>query len=628
MATSSGILQSYLIEALSANNEFDHLELLKRNKAAKGAGFLTPLTFYLKRLADTDPVLVSYMFPKVDTPKTKERRDELQLNLEVTYLLLKAQKKYESDHQKLENTSSYDASIQKCEGLLQVLDPKYRKLIQQSPATAYISDGQPVKYCGIALAQEFKQQINDMMERKSKTLKEALGALNEKRLYWIWGSVFLKTVLSMIPEDFQNSKQALGTISSPDPYTGCLSWALYYFRFSLNLFLLLKHTIKGPWMSKEESENTTTFERFQTQWAQRKFTLLNDSIWGTANLLCFFWLNGKGVLGAWGDLITIGLLVFDITISLWDFAEQQTQYNAQMLQFDQEIEDLKAAKLKALHALDQDEEERKLNAYRIQLQINTLERAQKTCKKEWELQKLSLYNNIAYAVGLMLAFVILTTPFMPIPAATAVALGMAGAVLCFAFTVISSAVRGYIEIHKSRDALKDARNEFEEHIDLLKGMLRKNPLLNDNEKKFLFLEIKKFQAKSEYQRQMVVYQTVSLVRSIILETLIPAIIFSSLVFLPLGIGLGALAGALGLAIASHYLINGLLKPDEKMKELPAFDSKEYRSFCDLVENDDSTYMEHYTFFKKHKSDPERLLENTDDVESDFSVDGDSPPVTP
>ena len=138
---------------------------------------------------------------------------------------------------------------------------------------------------------------------------------------------FLKTVLSQIPEGFYNINQAQEAIRAPDPYTGYLSWTLYYFRYSLHLSLLLKHTIKGPWMSAEEAK-TPWYERFQTQWTQRKFILLNDALWGTANLVTFFWLTGKGVLGTVGDALTIGLLVFDIAVTFWDFEEQKDTIQA------------------------------------------------------------------------------------------------------------------------------------------------------------------------------------------------------------------------------------------------------------------------------------------------------------
>ena len=609
MTASSGILNSYLIDAFTANAELRHDELLKRNLDKKGGDFLTPLSFYLDIMGNVDTVMIPYM--------SDERKDQLRHDLKVANLLLLAQKQYELTHQKTENRKKYDASIKQCQELLDALNPSWQKVVATAPEQIYFTDGKPVKYCGIPLAQEFVDKIMEFMDRKTKGIKEALGAFNEKRLYWVWGSAFIKTMLSLIPEDFFNAKQAGEIIKTPDPYTGALSWALYYFRFSLNLFLLLKHTIKHPWMSKEEGD-TPWFDRFKAQWAQRKFTLLNDSLWGIANMVCYFWLTGK-VLGPWGDALTILLLIFDVSVAIWDFAEQQAQHEAQMQQYDNDIKALLAAKKKLLTdalAKDEEEKDRKLKIYQLQMQLNALERAQAKCVKEWELQKLGLYNNIGYAVGLTIAFVLMTMPFMPITAATALTLGVVGAVLCFALTVIASAIRGGIEIYKSKEAIKDAKRGFADHVGLLKAMLIKNPNLNDNEKKLLYLEIKKYQAETEYQKKMVMFQSIHLVRSIIIEAFVPAIIFSCLVFLPMGIGFAALGAALGLAIVSNLLINALFKPNEKMKELAPFDAKEdkkYEEFCRLVTKGSDTKAQH-AFFKAKKV--EEVVKTEQDVTLD------------
>lgn len=388
-----------------------------------------------------------------------------------------------------------------------------------------------------------------------------------------------------MPEDFFNTQRADKVIRAPDPYTGCLSWSLYYFRFSLNLFLLLKHTIKHPWMSKEESSVDISV-RFQTQWAQRKFELLNDSIWGTANLISYFWLHGKGALGAAGDLLTIFLLVLDISITLWDLKEQQAKYEAEIKQFEDDIKAIKT-KIAELNAKAEKTKEEELKIIQLQIQLKTLERAEKQCKSDWQLKKVSLYQNIAYAVSLTLAFVILTTPFMPIPAAAGAALGIVGAVLCFALTVINNSIRGGMEIHKSRQTLQEKRKAHQDNFEQFKQQLAAVGS-DDNRVKLLYLEIMKGEVETAYQRKLIIFQTVQLVHKIIIESLIPAIIFACLVFFPLGIGLGALGGALGLALASNLLIQRLIKPDEKMKKLPDFDQKHYEKICLEVKSDNST----------------------------------------
>lgn len=597
MTMSSGILQAYLIDALTTKGRLRHEELLKRHQDAlldhelysDDGGFLTSLSFYSAILDRTDEVLFRYM--------SSVEKDQLCYELQVTYLLLLTQKEYELRHQKTENKGDYNNKITRCEALLDALNPQWQAIIEKAPEQNYSTDGKPVKYLGIPLAKEFAEKLNEFIDSgKSKTIRSYLGALNEKRLYWVWGSSFLKTMLSLVPDTFYNARQAGDVVRTPDLYTGTLSWGLYYFRFSLNFFLLLKHTVAHPWMSDDEAA-IPWYERFQSQWTQRKFTLLNDSLWATANLLCFFWLNGGGVMGAAGDALTIALLLFDVSVAVWDFAEQQAVHKAQLAQYDA---DLKALNAKRDLILGHDETS-ELQKSQLAMQIRTLERAQKECIKNWELQKLGLCNNLAYAVGLMLAFVVLAMPFAPISAATALTLSVVGAVLCFTFTVINNAIRGGIELYKTHNAINDNEEVFVEKLRLLQSILKEHPQLGDNQKKLLFLEIKKFDAQTEHQRQMAVLQSMHLIRSIMLEAFIPAVIFSCLVFFPLSIGLGALGGALGLAIASNLLINALCTPNNELLTVQPFDPKEYAAFCALAQDEHKSTKDYHAFFKRKEN---------------------------
>lgn len=544
--------------------------------------FLPSLEYYLGILDNTDRVMFAYM--------NDQQKEELAFNLKITLMLLAAQQKHEIDYQKTENAKKYGECIKRCSKFLIELDPEYERRIKDYPENvikvakavkAGQHDAQPLKYLGIPLGQLLARDIVDLSGGTAKEIRDNMGRLNEARLYWVWGSSFLKTVISLVPEDLYHQKQATDAIRMPDPYTGNLSWILYYARFALNLFLLLKHTIKHPWMSDEEAK-TPWQERFLTQWSQRKFTLLNDLIWGTANLVCFFWLTGKGLLGTVGDAVTLALLVFDILIASWDFIEQSTKHNKAMLQYEEDLERL-GRQLQALKQIEEDGRLRyeELMAKRqIEMQIKTLEREKSKCEREWQLQKVSLIVNIAYAVGLMAAFLILTMPFMPISAPVLASMAIAGAVLCLAFTIISNAIRGGIEIYKTYKNRQEQQEDAAQKIGELIKLLKENKELNQDEKKLLYLEIKKCQAEDEYQKEMMVYQSVNLVRSILIQCMVPAVVFASLMFVPLGIGIPMLVAAAALAIASQLLVDALLKPEEKNSL--EFDDNEYSEFCNKL----------------------------------------------
>lgn len=568
--------------------------------------FVPSLNFYLGVLGNTDRVMFRYM--------SEEKKEQLRFDLKTTLLLLLAQQQHEIDYQKTENRKLYTQHMKRCIEFLIELDPEYQNFIVKAPEQKELSDEKPIKYLAMTVGHELGQKMVDWTDTKTekgatKTIKDWMGALNEKRLYWVWASSFLKTVIDLVP----NSDKAAEVIRYPDFYTGNLSWSLYYARFALNLSLLLKHTIKGPWMSEEEAK-VPWYERFQTQWDQRKFTLLNDSIWGTANLVCFFWLNGKSILGTWGDAITVALLIFDISIAIWDFEEQKTKYNKAMLQYSEGIKRIEK-QLEALKHNQQKDGQKEGSAKQRQLemQLHVLKREQAKCEREWQMQKISLINSIAYAVALMLAFVVLTMPFLPVAAPVAATLALVGAVACIALTVLNNAIKGGIECYMTYKTRKETKELYELKVNLLRTDGHK---LSDDERKLLFLEIKKLKAETEYQKQMIIYQSANVVRNIILDIAIPAVVFASLVFLPLGIGLLSIGAALGIAFASSYLVDALFKPEEK-KELE-FDQEEYSQFYDSLQQIEEKKAP--TFFKKtplEKMDS-KLINPLDSEEGQFS----------
>ena len=642
MFTSSLIQKAY--ELTTNSNTRDKLryeeevkKLLLFNKSQKGNDLLIPLNFYLDLLENTHSALFHYM---TDAQKNQVMRD-----LQVTYLLLLTELKYELDHQKKENGKKYFDHLKQCQSLIDTLGYQQfceKQDIKPAPEQGHFSDGKPVAYMGLVVGHMFAEEMVNMTSGSTtKDIRDTMSAVNEKRLYWVWASVFLKTTLSLLPEDFFNVDQATAVVSSPDLYTGTMSWGLYYFRFALNLGLLLKHTIAGPWMSAEEKSEGWT-ERFKTQWSQRKFSLLNDSIWATGNLLCFFWLYGKGAAGTWGDILTIALLVFDISLAVWDYEEQRTQYNQQINDYEEALKLLKAQGMElqtnnkklqkeindlkiALAGTEEINELKKLQEQltlaqvkkaeqeeqliELNLQSSALERAKIKCEREWNYQKITLATNITYAVGLMLAFVLLTGPFFPFAAATVAAMSIAGAVLCFAFSVICNAVKGGIEIHKTKMTNKELRAEQEDRIKAFIE-LAKQPETDENAKKLMFLEIKKLKVDSEYQEKMITLQTMKLMRTILIESMIPPLVFLSLVFLPLGAGLGILAAALALAIGTHLIIDALFKAEkEEIKEL---DETEYNEFCADPVNWDKKSNNSLSFFKS----PEQSRTSTSDEDSD------------
>lgn len=573
MATSSLILESYLqtfdlakMDSLRRNKMVENL--LAYNKKVHSGDLLTPLNYYLGILDNTDEVMLTYM--------NTEKKERLLRDLQVTCLLLLAQKRYELTHQKYENKENYNQKLIKCQQLIDRLNYTNsceEQEVQPAPDYGYLCEDYPVKYLFIPYGQKFAEFMANLSGVSTKSIHKYMDWFNDKRLSWVWESNLLLIVLETLPADFFNTTSTMGKITGLGFYTGISSWALYYFRFSIQLSLLLKHTIAGPWMSEEEAKTPWT-ERLAYQFSLRMLPLGNFAFWATGNLACFFWLIPKKGLGPWGDALTLGLLAFDIFQTVWDFEEQRTKFCQEMQGFDRDIAIIKDLIHNYKNA-ESDDDKKLLKDWLIQL--HALERSKKQCQRDWDHLNLGLTNNIAYAVGLMLAFAILTLPFLPLSGPAILAITITGAVLCFAFTVIYNAVKSGLEIHKAYESKNEAKEDYKNKIAEFKALLAHNPELEDNEKKLLFLEIKKCLAETEYQQQMIIYQTMHFFRSLMMEALMPAIIFASFVFLPIGIGFAIMGAVLGLAIASNYLIEQNFTPQkESLKE---FDEQEYTNFC-------------------------------------------------
>lgn len=650
MATSSLILQSFL--NTDKNSKDAKLrpnktakKLLEFNESLRGGDFLTPLSYYLSKINHTDYTLISYI-------NKEHELNKLLHELRLANLLLLAQEEYEIKQKNLDNRKKYAFYRQRCTDLIDTIYLNKTLKDKHQYRVPSVSEGCPMKYLYIWVALEFVRDmvnmitrpvvelITDQLDRQvlTKNVKAGLGLVNEVRLYWVWCSSLLQTILTSLPADFFDSKKASSAISSLAPYTGTMSWGLYYFRGFVNLFLLLKHTIRGEWLSEEEKKQTWK-ERFSTQWDQRKFTLLNDFVWATGNLVCFKWLTSANGLGTWGDALTLALLVFDIALAIWDLAEQYTKHTKKIEDYNKHLADeereLEAAvaqfegdkdkiekilkeytslfelkqRLTAALNKSKDKKTNKLIQEIIQIEMKRkgILKEKEQCIRDWEHQKIGLILNLSYAVGLMLAFFVLTMPFVPITGIGLLSATVVGAIVCFAFTVIYNVTKAGMELHQSKKTAQAVSQDLNNRID---EFLAIQDNLSDEAKRLFFMEITRTQADTEYHRQLITYNTVKLVKTIILQTCAPAVVFASLMFLPLGIGIPVVAAMLAIAIGIHFLIEFNYKP--KKAELLDFDENGYKRFLENPKSLKDNLKSNPRLFKQTANDRTPLLTSPDE----------------
>lgn len=524
------------------------------------------------------------------------QKKALKAELLFAFYLFSAQYNLDDAESRRQNLHKLGTQIKRCADLLFMLEHSIPTL-EKHLAYEINSYGLHLKYLGLTVIAPFiVKKVQELIEKDSvpltkakegieKELKEIdpdysetgqirewMGALNERRLYWVWGDGFLASVLSLLPADFGHRLEAEQTLGTVRHVAGYVSWILYYSRFGINLGLLLKHAIQGPWMKEKETQ-IPAWDRFKTQWNQRKFNLLNDSIWATVNLVTFFWLTGSSWLGYSGNLLTVGLLLVDTVLSIWRFYEESTAYNKTMLRYENDLEALNEKIRDTEAALTIDEEnamlQDKLAALTIEQEKLLADRKQ--TEMEWRYKKYKAAAGFAYSTGLLAGFIVMCCIMPPgVLPATALVLGVAGAAVCFALTVAYNAVTSALDIGQiaqQRQLLKQERQK------LVDEFLKSN---DPDEKKFLYLEIMRLDAESSYQGKKIAFQTAQLIRSIFIDAMMPVLIFTALTFMPTGIGIGVIAAGLALAVISRLILNQF---EPGKAKAPEFDEAAYESFA-------------------------------------------------
>ncbi|STX30220.1 Uncharacterised protein [Legionella beliardensis] len=577
------------IKELYLNSSLDTLHHLRKQLP-------TVANYYSSQLAQTNPAYFKFLNPK--------QRQALEDKLLFAFYILSLEHKRHTMAQRKAKIAELEANLQHCSLLLSKLRASADPLSPQNQLNAELNESPKyLKFFGyVIVAPYIVQQIMAFVDNKAQsinnaktgTIIESLSNINEARLFWVWAGGMLTSIFEMLPDSFYNNQQAKDHIGDAAPITGYMSFVLYYTRFAINFLLLLKHTFKGPWMSEEEkSLNLSTWERFKTQWNQRKFALLNDLIWASANMACFFWLKGTGQLGYIGNVVTAGLLVMDLVLTIWRFWEENTVHNKQIQALKQAQAELKAQherlekRFSALCKIKQLSDEDALEKQKLLQQLQSLEykindnlKLEEEMNFDWKYKRYSHINNIVYAAGLLSSFALMCCCFVPatlIAPALAMTLGLVGAALCFVLTTVYAATNFAIEVSKLTESKrlieKERERLYQEFKNLLSGDQTKE--IKDQQR-LIYLQIVGLDADSEYKQRLIAFERIKLAKSILVDALIPAIVFVSLVFIPTaGIGIGVLAAGIALTLLINTLINRM---GPKEAKAPEFDDNAFVAF--------------------------------------------------
>lgn len=567
------------------------IDIANLGKLEQRAMLATLLSYYEGELAACNPVTFAFETPE----KKATTQEKLELTLYFLYLQYKLNKTTDVAASVIADN---EKALMLCTTRLQQLqDSCLGKGYRELNAEIAVSE----KACGflcLSIGYWLANRIDELMDGKTDTIIKWMSESNYGRLYWVWGGGVLRTVLSLLADEFFNKQHAEQVInhSAVINAAGCISWGLYWARFALNAALLLKHTIgvqiTDGKLDFSEWRTTSAWDRFKTQVSERKFILLNDSIWGTANFVCYWWLYGSGMLGYAGNLATIGLLVLDLTLATWRFIEDWTKHNKEKAIFKTDIKDL-TKNIKVLKEEIKNEQANN-NADRVReletqlqkleaslpRQIAEIEMMRDKCELEWKYKCFGLINDWGYSLALLASFAVACCFFFP-PAAvalipvTAVMVGLVGSVMCFSLSILSAVVSGSLTIAKSIEMSKLSKAERAEKL------IEFNSSTDEDRKKVLYLEIKALDNKAQFEQRLAGYNAFKTALSTITQALVPLIIFSTLTFLPIGVGIPVLAAAIAL-IAVTYMIVNRMKPEPNA--LPQFEEQEFSAFEEKERN--------------------------------------------
>ena len=302
-------------------------------------------------------------------------------------------------------------------------------------------------------------------------------------------------------------------------------------------------------MSHEES-SIPWKHRLVVQWQASKANLLNDFFWASANLACFFWLCGDGIAGYYGGVLTAVLLLMDVYLALDSYWSFCVDYEKNLARYQCDKLLINQTEMSLVLRLEK---------------IKRLNDAATHCKLELDYRLFGLYVDVMYAISLWAAFSILCCFFIyptVISVATALYFNVVGTVLCFTFNALFAAIRQALEVCKRIDA---SNIVFDKYTRLLG-----TPPEGDQSsiRKQWYFDLKLLASEWHYQQHVISYQEVKWLRAVLIDCMVPPVVFLALVFMPLMVGLFVLSGGLILAVASYYYIEKHYQHD--MSCLPVY----------------------------------------------------------
>jgi hypothetical protein len=465
----------------------------------------------------------------------------------------------------------------------------------------------------------------DQDEQDSDYFIRQLRRGNQRRLCWLWDRIVMELFVTV----------AQATLLLTTLIAEQVSWSLYLFLAAVHLVGVFGHSFDA--LVGEKERQIDAKKRALAHLMLRLDWILNDLVWGFANLACCFWLYGLGTYGYIGDVVTVLLLGMDLTLSALRYTDGEknnstniTTYNKQLKtlfarmletadedlsQKVREISDLiesntyeldeKFAAIDALILEKRAEDGADKNVFDnlsvILWQTKLLHQAKEGCKSKWEEEKTFLAIDVIYSVSLVLGFAVLCGFYLSvIPVAMPSMMVVIGAIALGASTLFYRTANSVVTCNNTSQSQIESNNNYDTLLDKFIDNNGINSHLSENEMKQLYLHILQKGAQAGNQQDLLVFQKMEFGRETINRIFVPASIALTLLFAPaLTLGVPTyiflLVGVLILAAAASTMIKKVYKPrdtawqvekgSKSTKSQPVLVESEYNHFKSFVKKD-------------------------------------------
>ncbi|HHF7344548.1 TPA: hypothetical protein ACPSKB_000954 [Legionella feeleii] len=181
-------------------------------------------------------------------------------------------------------------------------------------------------------------------------LNDHLSRLDDYRTYWNnCHNLAHHVVLSLqpaLPDFIEGINRKLGNhystddflqiLNKPNNFLSALSVGIYSSRFMINLVVMCKYTIQAHLGKQLSSEKV-----FLDELEQRGFTMLNDIVWGTVNLLIYrqemFRLSTAAIV----NTVAVSL-VFNVALVVTHWLFDATRHHQRIQELEKQTENLPA----------------------------------------------------------------------------------------------------------------------------------------------------------------------------------------------------------------------------------------------------------------------------------------------